>query len=258
LAAADAAARTAGAGGAGEADVTGPGELTVATYNIHRCVGLDRRRDPERIARVIAELAVDLVGLQEVDARHGLRRAPDQFDFFAKAIGGNAIRGPNIRGPRGEMGNALITRHPVREARLLDLSLPGREPRGAIDADIEVNGLVVRVVVAHLGLRVAERRIQVARLVEAIEGGGATVIVMGDFNEWHLHRSTLTPLDTKLGHSTPVPSFPARFPFLSLDRIWAGPDGAVSGIRVHRTPLARRASDHLPVRAQIRWHGPLA
>ena len=239
--------------------MTGPGELTVATYNIHRCVGLDRRRDPERIARVIGELAVDLVGLQEVDARHGLRRTPDQFDFFAKAIGGNAIRGPNIRGPRGEMGNALITRHPVLEARLLDLSLPGHEPRGAIDADVEVNGVTLRVIVAHLGLRVAERRLQVARLVAAIDGmPDRPVVVMGDFNEWHLHRSTLSPLDGKLGHSTPVPSFPARFPFLSLDRIWAGPDGAVSHIRVHRTPLARRASDHLPVRAQIRWHAPPA
>ena len=239
--------------------MSGPGELTVDTYNIHRCVGLDRRRDPERIAGVIGELAVDLVGLQEVDARHGIRRRlPDQFEFFAQAIGGNAIRGPNIRGPRGEMGNALITRHPVIEVRLLDLSLPGHEPRGAIDADIDVGGLTLRVVVAHLGLRVAERRLQVARLVAAIDGTPERrVVVMGDFNEWHLHRSTLTPLDAKLGHSTPVPSFPARFPFLSLDRIWAGPDGSVSGIRVHRTPLARRASDHLPVRAHIRWHSPL-
>jgi endonuclease/exonuclease/phosphatase family metal-dependent hydrolase len=76
---------------------------------------------------------------------------------------------------------------------------------------------------------------------------------MGDFNEWHLHRSTLTPLDERYGAATPVPSFPTRFPMLSLDRIWAGPGAVVESVRVHRTPLARRASDHLPVRATIRW-----
>jgi endonuclease/exonuclease/phosphatase family metal-dependent hydrolase len=75
---------------------------------------------------------------------------------------------------------------------------------------------------------------------------------MGDFNEWHLHRSTLSPLDERLGHATPVPSFPARFPFLSLDRIWASRESLVTHLHVHRSPLARRASDHLPVQATIR------
>lgn len=234
-------------------------ELAVATYNIHRCVGIDRAYDPDRTAQVVRELNVDVVGLQEVDTRAKRKHKHDLFDFFAERIGGHLVRGPNIRGPKGEMGNALISRHPVSEVRLLDLSLPGREPRGAIDADISVDGWLVRVIVAHLGLRVREREIQVGRLCEALaETSDRPVVVMGDFNEWHVHRATLHPLDEKLGHATPVPSFPARFPFLSLDRIWAGTGSGqgsahVGGVRVHRSPLARVASDHLPVRAVVRW-----
>jgi endonuclease/exonuclease/phosphatase family metal-dependent hydrolase len=82
------------------------------------------------------------------------------------------------------------------------------------------------------------------------------VIVMGDFNEWHAHRSTLSPLDDRLGHATPVPSFPARFPFLALDRIWASRESLVTHLHVHRSVLARRASDHLPVQATIRLPPP--
>jgi endonuclease/exonuclease/phosphatase family metal-dependent hydrolase len=243
--------------------------LSVATYNIHRCVGADRRRDPGRIAEVIGELDADIIGLQEVDARRRTlqnawmkrfanpeRRAAnliDQFDYFAEKLGGHAIRGPNIRGPKGDMGNALVSRHPIIAVRLLDLSLPGREPRGAIDADIDVGGVLVRVMVAHLGLRVREREAQVAKIVAALDAvPERPAVLMGDFNEWHLHRSTLTPLDERLGRATPVPSFPARFPFLSLDRIWASRDGVVTNLHVHRTPLALKASDHLPVQATVR------
>lgn len=243
--------------------------LSVATYNIHRCVGADRKRDPARVAAVIGELDADVIGLQEVDARRRKlqnawmkrfgtpeRHAAnmiDQFDFFAEQVGGHAVRGPNIRGPKGDMGNALISKHPIAAVRLLDLSLPGREPRGAIDVDIELDGSLVRVLVAHLGLRVREREAQVAKLVAALDSfPDRPAVVMGDFNEWHLHRSTLTPLDERLGRATPVPSFPARFPFLSLDRIWASKDGIVTNLHVHRTPLALKASDHLPVQATVR------
>lgn len=230
--------------------------ITVATYNIHRCLGTDRRRNPERIGEVIAELGADLIGIQEVDGRKQRLHAPEQLAYLARVTGTNAVRGGLMHGPKGEMATALLTRHPIRALRPLNLNPADRDPRGAVDADIEINGVLVRVVVAHLGLRVAERCVQVAELCRALaDRPRDPVIIMGDFNEWHLHRSTLTPLDEKFGAATPVPSFPSRFPMLSLDRIWAGPDAAIEAVRVHRTPLARRASDHLPVRATIRWHG---
>jgi endonuclease/exonuclease/phosphatase family metal-dependent hydrolase len=227
-------------------------EIAVATYNIHRCLGTDRRRRPERIAEVIHELDADLIGLQEVDARKLLRKRPDQFKLLSRAFGHHAARGPNIRGPAGDMATTLLSRHPIVAVRTLDLSLPGREPRGAVDADVSIDGVIVRVIVAHLGLRVAERRIQVGRLCEALEErAGEPVIVMGDFNEWHMRRSTLWPLDARLRAASPLPSFPTRLPMLALDRIWAGPQARIDAVRIHRSQLARRASDHLPVRAVI-------
>ena len=250
--------------------------ITVATYNVHRCIGLDRIRDPARIANVITELGADVIGLQEVDAR-GRRfqnmlarrlgapaerraaNAVDQFEYLAQKIGGQAVRGPTLRGPKGDMTTALITRHRIGAVRTLDLSVSAREPRGAIDADIEIGHRTIRVIVAHLGLRVREREAQIERLCRAIHATPEQpLIVMGDFNEWHLHRSTLSPLDERLGHATPVPSFPARFPFLSLDRIWASRDALVTHLHVHRSALARRASDHLPVQATIRLPHPQA
>ncbi len=250
------------------------GAISVATYNVHRCVGLDRIRDPDRIAGVIAELDADIIGLQEVDAR-GRRfqnmlarrlgspaerraaNAVDQFEFLAQRLGGQAIRGPILRGPKGPMTTALITRHRLVELRSLELGASPRETRGAIDVDLEIGGRLVRVIVAHLGLRVREREDQIRRLCRSIEAiPDRPLILMGDFNEWHLHRSTLSPLDERLGHATPVPSFPARFPFLSLDRIWASRDSLVTHLHVHRSVLARRASDHLPVQATIRLPPP--
>jgi endonuclease/exonuclease/phosphatase family metal-dependent hydrolase len=250
------------------------GAISVATYNIHRCVGLDRIRDPARIANVINELNADVIGLQEVDGRGrriqnmlarrlgapAERRAAnalDQFDYLAQKLGGQAVRGPVMRGPKGNMTTALITRHKVAAVRALDLSLSATESRGAIDADLEIGGRLVRVIVAHLGLRVREREQQIARLCRAVQNSeDRPLIVMGDFNEWHLHRSTLSPLDERLGHATPVPSFPARFPLLSLDRIWVGRESLMTHLHVHRSPLARKASDHLPVRATIRLPPP--
>ena len=251
------------------------GAINVATYNIHRCIGLDRIRDPARIANVIGELGADVIGLQEVDAR-GRRfqnmlarrlgapaerraaNAVDQFEYLAQKIGGQAVRGPILRGPKGAMTTALITRHKIAAVRQLDLDPSAREPRGAIDADLEIGGRLIRVIVAHLGLRVHERETQIARLCRAIRAIPADqpLILMGDFNEWHLHRSTLSPVDECLGHATPVPSFPARFPFLSLDRIWASRESLVTHLHVHRSALARRASDHLPVQATIRLPPP--
>ena len=224
---------------------------------------------------MVGELNADVIGLQEVDARGrriqnmlarrlgapAERRAAnaiDQFDYLAQKLGGQAVRGPVLRGPKGNMTTALITRHRIGAVRALDLSLPSaREPRGAIDVDLEIGGRLVRVIVAHLGLRVREREQQIEVLCRAVESTqDQPLIVMGDFNEWHMHRSTLGPLDERLGRATPVPSFPARFPMLSLDRIWASRESLVTHLHVHRSPLARKASDHLPVHATIRLPPP--
>ncbi|MFP5213414.1 MAG: endonuclease/exonuclease/phosphatase family protein, partial [Acidobacteriota bacterium] len=129
---------------------------------------MDRRLDADRIARVIGEINADIIGLQELDSQYHRKDGHNQFEYLAEATGLNAIYGPTIRNGDSHYGNGLFTSHKVLDVRRIDLSVRGREPRGAIDVDLDIEGKTVRVIVAHLGLRVSERRQQVKRLREIV------------------------------------------------------------------------------------------
>jgi endonuclease/exonuclease/phosphatase family metal-dependent hydrolase len=225
----------------------------VATYNVHKCVGLDQRRDPVRIASVIRELDGDIVGLQEVDNRFAGSPESAQMDFLARETGYEAVPGPTIKLLNGHYGNVLLTRWPVVKKREIDLCFTCREPRGALETILSVRGHEVRVIVTHLGLARAERRHQIAQLVGSLgENTSALVtILLGDLNEWLPLGSGLRPIHARLGRSRGLMSFPSWRPFLALDRIWVSPKEAIRNIRVHSTRLSRRASDHLPVVAEL-------
>ena len=232
------------------------GRLVVATYNVHTCVGVDHRYDPARIAQVLRELQADIIGLQEVDAGHRHGRRVDQWLFLAEATGLGLVRGASLIDHRGRFGNAILTRFPVIGVRQIDLSVPGREPRGAIDVDLAVEGRVLRVIATHLGLNAAERRIQARRLVErlaAVAGRHDGLIIMGDLNEWRGSRGGIRTLERRFGGEPALRTFPSWLPLLRLDRIYAGGGASLSGATVHRTPLARIASDHLPLKASLAW-----
>jgi endonuclease/exonuclease/phosphatase family metal-dependent hydrolase len=237
----------------GESDGRSSGRLILAaSYNVHRCVGVDGRQDPERVARVIRELGADIVGLQEVGSRDGVMEKIRQIEWLAAASGYHSIAGPTIQRSDGDFGNVLLTGGRAREIRRLDLSHPGREPRGAIDVDLDIDGTIVRVLVTHLGLRPGERRFQVKRLLDvlSLEGSRLTV-VMGDINEWLPGSRPLRWLHGRLGRAPAMRTFPSFLPLLALDRIWVWPRKALQAIEVHGTPAARIASDHLPIKASI-------
>ena len=137
--------------------------LTIASYNIHRCVGTDFRQNAPRVADVLRELDCDTIGLQEVDNQPGPRSESMQLQFLADALGMRSIAGNTLRRQDGHYGNALLTRRPVLSSRLHDISHAGHEPRGIIDAMLDVDGIAVRIITTHLGLWPAERRAQ-ARL----------------------------------------------------------------------------------------------
>jgi endonuclease/exonuclease/phosphatase family metal-dependent hydrolase len=226
--------------------------LRLASYNIHRCLGRDRRHDPDRIAAVIRELDADVIGLQEVSTRLGGEPAIDQLVHLARATGYEAVAGPTLRFAAGHCGNALLVRGGVRSVAHLDLSLPRREPRALLDVEIECGGTSVRVIVTHLGLLGLDRRAQVRRLLQHLGDDRDRLLVMlGDFNEWFPQAATLRRLRARLGRSLAVRTFPAWRPLLALDRIWAQPGEALTDVRAHATPLAREASDHLPVRGTL-------
>ena len=228
--------------------------LVVATYNIHSCVGVDRRYDPDRVATVLRELDADIIGLQEVGMRHRLAGGVEQHSYFAASTGLEAVASTLGRNYRGRFGNALLTRFPVQSVRHIDLSVAGREPRGAIDAELVVEGRRLRVVVTHLGLRAAERRQQIQRLLLALAaapGGAEATVVMGDLNEWRGRRGGIPALDRRLGRAPARRTFPSWLPVLSLDRIYVDGSASIAALAVHRSALARLASDHLPLRAAL-------
>ncbi|MGV8072993.1 MAG: endonuclease/exonuclease/phosphatase family protein [Syntrophobacteraceae bacterium] len=226
--------------------------LTVATYNIHRFLGRDGRRDPDRIGEVISEIGADVIGLQELDFRHYGNCASSRRVDILEATGLNVIYGFTLPRQSGRFGNALITSHSVREVRRINLSVPGREPRGAIDVDLEIGGKSVQVIVTHLGLRAYERKYQIKRLLDVISPDHARPsILLGDFNEWTRRNRRVRSLCNQLGENPTLRTFPSSYPMLPLDRIWVRPTEMLMDVCVHDTPTARVASDHLPLRATV-------
>jgi endonuclease/exonuclease/phosphatase family metal-dependent hydrolase len=198
-------------------------------------------------------MAPDILGLQEVDTRHHREGALDQLDFLAKATGMNPVAGPTLARSVGHYGNGMLTRFPVIAIRKLDLSVPGREPRGALDVDLDVDGTPFRVIVTHFGLRATERRAQVQSLLKVLsKDQDHPVAVLGDFNEWSIKGPVVRMLDSVLGASAAVPSYPSWWPVWSLDRIWVRPRRVVDSCRPHATIASRLASDHLPIVASIK------
>ncbi|MDB5408234.1 MAG: hypothetical protein JWL84_3146 [Rhodospirillales bacterium] len=242
------------------AEALTPG-LVVATYNIHSCVGVDRRHDPMRVASVLRELNADIIGLQEVEVRRNAARSLDQGNFLAAAAGLTIIAGQQFRLHRGRFTNAVLTRLPVLATRHIDLSVEGHEPRAAIDVDLDAGDRVLRVIATHFGLGVRERRQQTQRLLAILAADGNAsngdgLLMMGDLNEWRGRRGGIPALDRELGRAPAPRTFPSWCPILPLDRIYAAGPAVLREFAVHRSPLARLASDHLPLRASLAW--PLA
>jgi endonuclease/exonuclease/phosphatase family metal-dependent hydrolase len=231
----------------------GPDCLRVASYNIHRCVGSDGRTDAARVARVLVEISCDTIGLQEVDSRSDGKHDSLQLDYLAALTELQAIPGHTIIRHEGHFGNALLTSRPVLAVRQHDLSFGRREPRGAIDVDLDVAGRIVRVIVTHLGLRPAERRHQVRQMLRLLHDVPAEqpVVVLGDINEWLPLGRPLRWLHGLLGEAPAERSFPAWLPMFALDRVWVRPHHALLAFGTHRSVTARVASDHLPIKAII-------
>lgn len=223
--------------------------LRLASYNLHKCRGVTGPHAPERNLQVIADLNPDIIALQEVDFRFGARPEALPRALIQETTGLVPApffgTGENSLGWHGQ--TILMRPELAAQAEIRRLPLPGLEPRGAIA--MRLPGLTL--IGVHLGLMRSSRRAQLARLIaQAGRIGQAELVLTGDFNEW---RDThgLEALDP-LKVIAPGPSWPAPFPRLRYDRIAVSTGISVEGMGVINSPMARMASDHLPVWADLR------
>jgi phospholipase D1/2 len=227
--------------------------LRVASYNVHGCLGWDGRRDVARVIRILREIDADVIGLQEVESRHG-RSEIDQAERFAAALGMACIEGPLLHhAQRGWYGNAVLTRLEVQAVRRVLFGSHGGEARGAILCDLAAgDGTCWRVMTTHLDLRSRHRRSQFATLLDQlVPSPRQPTVLMGDFNEWWPRSRGLATLSEHAELPPAPPTFPAWLPALRLDRIALSGCRLRGEVRRHFTPLTRRASDHLPIFADL-------
>lgn len=242
-----------------------PPGLRLLTYNIRHCRGTDGRIALDRVASVIAACRADIVALQEVDLGRARTGGVDQAQAIARLVGMRDHFHPALHVLGERYGDAILTLHPstvVRAGALPGLAgHPRLEPRGALWAEVTVAGRRLQVINTHLGLMASERAAQVSALLGAdwLEAAGARgpTVLMGDFNATPWSRAyrqlarrftdARTIAQTREGHA----SFPSRYPLLRLDHVFVGPGIAVNRVCMVRAGLARIASDHLPLLAEI-------
>lgn len=227
--------------------------MKVASYNIHKCRGVDGLVRPDRIVAVIKEIGADLVALQEVDRRIGARTGLLDAEMIKAETGLQLLVQSDVTDGHGWHGNALLVRGEPLHYHRTRLRLPGIEPRGAVFAELDLGGGHFRVIAVHLGLLRRSRIAQAKALLDAfVDLKPMPTILLGDFNEWRrVRRSALEALEPVFGSLPVLSSFPSRLPFFPLDRILDWPPGLITHFSVHDTPMSRKASDHLPLVAQV-------
>jgi len=230
--------------------------LRVATYNIHKCRGMDARTRPSRVAEVLHELEADVVALQEVVRGQQV----DQAMLLAQSLGYAFAFGKTRDFRGGDYGNAVLSRLPIVKSEHIDLTASRREPRGCVRAELRLpGGAAVQLFNVHLGTGFLERRKQAHLLVEMLRRfeGRAPRLVLGDFNEWT--RGLTTEMLSARLQAVKInkrirrgKSYPGIAPVLHLDNIYFDPRFEPVEVRVHRTRKALMASDHLPIVAEFR------
>ena len=227
--------------------------LKVASYNMRKGIGTDRRRNPDRILEVLREIDADVVALQEADRRFGARAAvltqhllDEHSDWKAAPLGART-------GSSGWHGNAILVRKSAEIVDCEPIHLPALEPRGAVMCDVRIRGTIVRIVGMHLDLSGLWRRRQAHAILAHVASctHPRPTVMMGDLNEWSAGRGCLRDFGRDFAYAETGPSFHARRPVARLDRIMASRDLRIVAGGVHASPAARHASDHLPIWAEL-------
>lgn len=233
----------------------------ILTYNVHRCVGVDRRLDVGRVAEVIARLEPDIVALQELDVGRLRTNGVDQAHEIARRLDMAFHFHPALKVEEELYGDAVLTSLPERLVKTGPLPghprIPALEPRGALWLEIETDGAPLQVINTHLGLVPREQHLQAAHLAgpewlgdPACEG---PTILLGDFNATTssvVHRALTARMrqSRKLApKATATATFPSSLPVLRIDHVFVSPEIVVRDVFAPFDALTRVASDHLPL-----------
>ncbi len=248
--------------------------ITVASYNMRKAIGTDRRRDPKRVLEVLNEIDADVVALQEADKRFGGRGSAMPHAL----IDGHGLYKPVAFGVRhnrmlekvpgglhaerllkldtnniGWHGNALLVKRHVEVMAVAALDLPTLEPRGAVLAELLIGDRPLRVVGLHLDLSGLWRRRQMRFILDAIAARPQAMptVLLGDTNELRVAAGCLRELGPGFRVAPTGNSFHSRHPVAALDRIIVDSALKIDAAGVHGSDSAKRASDHLPIWARL-------
>ncbi|MEO7634911.1 MAG: endonuclease/exonuclease/phosphatase family protein [Sphingomicrobium sp.] len=252
--------------------MSAPPTITVASYNMRKAIGTDRKRDPHRVLDVLHEIDADIVALQEADKRIGGRGSAVPHQLIAEY----GLYQPVHLGVRhkrrlekmrrhadkllkldtrniGWHGNAILVKSHVGIIDCSAIELPTLEPRGAVMAELLIGDRPLRVVGMHLDLSGLWRRRQMRAILDAIAARTQIMptILMGDTNEWRAEAGCLKDLGCEFHVAPTGPSFHARHPVAALDRIIVHKDLNIEAAGVNASAAARQASDHLPIWARL-------
>ncbi|MBX3595142.1 endonuclease/exonuclease/phosphatase family protein [Sphingomonas sp.] len=227
--------------------------LKVASYNMRKSIGTDRRRRPERTLEVLREIDADIVALQECDRRFGKRHGVIPLHMLEEHSPWKAVQFGVRTGSMGWHGNAILVR---KEAQVLDcevIHLPALEPRGAVMADVRIGGEMMRVVGMHLDLSGLWRRRQAHAILTHLSASERALptVMMGDLNDWSSQSGCLRDFGRDFAFAPTGRSFHARRPVARLDRIMVSAGLQVRDCGVHDSAASRTASDHLPIWADL-------
>jgi endonuclease/exonuclease/phosphatase family metal-dependent hydrolase len=227
--------------------------ISVASYNIRKGIGTDRRRNPGRILEVLHEIKADVVALQEADRRFGARQSALPPEIIAAQGDYRPVPFDIRPGGIGWHGNAILIRQGIELIDHEPIHLPTLEPRGAVLAELRIRGVALRVVGMHLDLSGMWRRRQVRAIIAHVRARRhhMPTVLMGDLNEWSLYGGCIR--DFLVDHRVAATgrSYHSRRPVGCLDRIITSQDLHIVSCGVHISERARLASDHLPIWARV-------
>lgn len=228
--------------------------IHVASYNMRKAIGIDRRRRPERIIEVLNELGADVIALQEADRRFGERQSALPLAMLEQHSDYKPVPFEARSGSLGWHGNAMLVKKRVEILDHALLHLPSLEPRGAVLADLKLDGAALRVVGMHLDLSGLWRRRQACAVLAHVEEreGNTPAVLMGDLNEWSKSGGCLRDFSARMRVAECGRSFHTRRPVAQLDRIMVSKALEIVASGTHETAVSKRASDHLPVWARLR------